>query len=703
MKLVTYVELDTPTWIPESPEAIVTWRWTTPASYLPDGVDAIPSLKSVSFSPARISLGANLGERAVLTATFKDHRHIFDTEAFDSGTFWGKWRARYTTRLRGRALRWTQGASQLDSSLWTTMHFIVDSVSGPAADGTYTIVAKDPLKLADSDRAQAPMLSTGSMVAGIDSDDGSLILTPSGIGDYEYPASGYVALGGTEICSFNREGDIVYLGRGALNSTASEHESGERVQLVLTYSAQDPADIIADLLTEYAGVDWDSIPITTWQAETGAFLQTLYTAVIAEPTSVNTLVSEIIEQAALALWWDPIEELIKLRVLRTLTTGAADFSNLNIMQGSLSIKEQPGMRLSQVWTYFGQRDFLKNVEQPDNFRSVAVTADLEAEAEYGGAVIKKIYSRWIPFGARSVATRLNALLLSRYVDPPRSCTFKLWRYGADYPILGSAYHVAAWPLQNIDGSASDMPIQITRLNPANESFEIEADEMLSASIASVDLTDRVIIIDGAINNINLTTLHDSIYPAITGDESPPINVSVYIEENVIVGSAGTWEAAFVVDGSWNPAVVPTIYVRGRIEGAGGMGGDGAGGGSWGHSGGTALYVRRAVTLVLNEGVGQIWGGGGGGGAGFVGGTGGGGGGGAGQIGGAGGAGAVRASEPGTANYGGRGGFFAGDGGGPGEPGFYGSGAIPGGPAGSAIDGIGYVSKIGTGNIRWAEV
>lgn len=718
MKSLTYIEIDVPNWANSSPEELVTYRFAQPTAYLPKDIEAIPSITGVSFSPACISLGENLGERASLTISFKDHKHIFDTESFDSGTFWGKWRARYGTKLRGRSIRWLQGHLGDAIGDFETRHFIIDSTDGPSPDGSYSITAKDILKLADNERAQAPTLSNGFIVSNIDADDTSATLSPTGIGDLEYPASGYVAIGGSEICAFTRSGNTLTLTRGQLNTTATTHQSGERAQLVLQYTAEDPADIISDLLQTYAGISSTYIPIAAWKSETENFLQTLYSATISEPTSVKTLISELIEQAAIAVWWEPLIPQIRLKVLRKIPTDAETYDEKNTLVGTLSTQEQADSRVSQVWTYFGQRNSLRPVSEADNYRSVALTANLQKETEYGGAIIKKIFSRWIPFGARSVALRLNDLILARFADPPRACSFSLWRHGSENPMLGSGYRLGSWSFQNIDGTATTMPIQITRLNPTQEAYNIEAEEMLAAEIAPTDLTNRTIIIDGSINDVNLKTLHDSIYPEVVGDESPAVSLKVYIEESVIVGSSSAGTPAFTV-GDFPAGMTITIYVRGRIQGAGGQGGpineyDNSGG-----DGGTAIYTRHAVNLILNEGSAQVWGGGGGGGTSsfywwgvyelYPGG------GGSGTIPGSGGVGYDQHDEPlyanaGTSELGGDGYHGVDDGGYGGDPGLAGgTGTGPGlgvgigGAAGNAIDGLSYITKTGTGDVRGGQV
>jgi hypothetical protein len=669
MKSLTYIEIDVDAFALASPQPETTFRFTREVDYLPADIEAISSIKSVSYTPSRISLGENLGERATLTIAFMDHRHIFDGEDYDSGTFWGKWRARYGTRLRGKSVRWYQGLLGQTLAQMEERHFLVESTTGPDANGAYQIIAKDVLKLADGDRAQAPLLSNGFIVANIDDSVTSATLSPAGIGNAEYPASGHVAIGGEEICAFTRSGDVLTLTRGQLGTLAAAHEAGDRAQLVLRYVGEDPGDIIADLLENYAGVPASYVPLTTWNTETDAFLQRLYTATIAEPVSVNKLISELVEQAALAVWWEASTQLIRLQVLRPISTDAARFTEQNTMEGSLRIKDQPGTRISQVWTYFGQRNPLEPIDEEKNFRSVAISANLEAEAAYGGASIKKIFSRWIPFGGRQVAERLNDILLGRFVDPPRHFTFETFRYGDVSPMLGGGYRVEAWPIQNVDGTPTNAPIQITRLNPMADRYQIEAEEMLFEAVGPVDLTNRVIIIDSGTLDVNLRELHDSIYPAPTGSESPAITVTCFIAESAIVGASEANRIAFDV-GDWPMGIDIAVYVRGRIQGAGGDGGNAGNNATSqaGEDGGTALYTRYPIDLILDEGDGEIWGGGGGGGGGNGEGDeddlpAGGGGGGAGQIPGDGGVGYLEgpAGEPGTNNAGGQGGEF-----GPGE-------------------------------------
>lgn len=719
MRYIEYIEIDVPSFVPALPEEIETYRFTKPSDYLPKNIRAIASLSSVQYTPSVISLGKDMGQRGVLTASFTDHKHIMAAEPFNQGTFFGKFRARHGLKLRGRALRWYQGVVGQALEDMEVRHFVIDANSGPDLQGRYTITAKDILKFADGDRAQAPALSQGFSGGALDADDTSLTLSPAGIGNAEYPASGYVCIGGNEICAFARSADALTITRGQFNTEAREHDAGSRVQLCLRYDAQDPANILADLFINYAGVDGDFVPLGDWLAETGAYLQRLYTVLIPEPTDVRKLVSEIIEQSALAIWWEPLQQQIKLQVLRGIPTAAQLYTPDNVLAGSVGVAEQPGARISQVWIYFGQRDPTRGLDEVENMRSTAIVGNLEAEDAYGGAAIKKIFSRWIPFGALSVAQRVGQIQLARFKDPPRKFAFAVFRNYQDAsnrPDLGGGYRLEAWPLQDITGASLPASVQVTKLDPQPDRYLAEAEEILFETIDPGDLTNRVITIDSDINNVILRELHDDIFPVITGSEDPPVTVTCIVTSGAIVGSASPSIPAFNV-GSWPVMGIPiTLQVAGRIQGAGGDGGGNSP--TSGGTGGPALYTRYAISL--DDLAGRIFGGGGGGGRGrSVSGFPphdhrGGGGGGAGRVPGNGGVAtggtANGNGDPGTLDAGGAGANVGsgdgGAGGGPGQNGGGGGGGSgsSGGAAGISIDGISFVTTTsGPGDRRGPQV
>lgn len=679
-------------------------------------IDAYPLIKTIDFQPAIVSLGGDIGQRAVLKVTFKDARHSdagpnFDkypadrdySDPYNRGTFWGKFRAR-NPFLRGRAIRYIRGTVGQTLSQMETRHLVIDSIDGPGPTGDFSIIAKDVLKLADGDRSVAPLLSNGFLNADITAVATTATLAPSGIGNAEYPASGYLAIGGKEVVTFTRSADTLTIVRAQLNTVGVEHKAQDRVQLILRYAAQDPADIISDLLQTYAGVPSAYVPLTDWQSETAGFLGTVYTLNICEPTSVADLIGELITQMGAAIWWDDLDQQLHLQVLRAVSTTAQRYNEDNVLADTLEVREQPEKRISQVIVYFGQINPLLKIDETSNYRSTesqsATNSGNTFLVDEGNEAIKTIFARGIAQGGRTIATRIAQKHLSRYVVAPRRFNFEILRLSTTIPHLGIGIRIGgglpsveSWPFQDDTGARIDVPAQITRHNPMADRSVVEAEEMLFTQFSSeaIDTTTKTIILDANENNINLRTRHDELF----GTPSLGDTIKCFITTGVIIGSTSETTPAFDV-GTWpagSPAIDLILIITGRIQGKGGQG-TAVNGAT--HNGGTALYTRQTVSIAAN----QIWGGGGGGASYFLSiSETAGGGGGAGQLPGAGGADSFQnnVGQPGTTEAGGAGGAdtsggHAGAGGGPGLAGS-GPTAGPGnqGAAGKGVDGISYVT------------
>lgn len=909
----------------------VTLRFAVPTADLPASVECIPNIKSVTFDPATVSLGQNLGQRATLTVTFDDHKHSDTGEGFDKylsdrtydpysqGTFWGKFRSRQPF-VRGRPLRWIIGTTDQDIGDMETRHYIIDSFTGPDNNGLFKIIAKDLLKLADGDRALAPAVSEGFLVSDITNVQTTLTLSPTDVA-INYPNSGYVNIGGTEIVSYTHSGidgftklllhcdgvdatttftdassaahggatvngnaqvdtaqskfggasllldgvgdyltysnhadwelgsgdftidwwerrssasvgggamarhansnfapwvltksdganlrffassngsswdiaDNVDLGaielnawhhfaivrsgniffcfrdgayqaifssdksffassaalsigrvwdssspaqgdfpgwmdeiriskgvarwtspftppaiayaattdtltivRGQLGTTASSHSTQDRVQLCIRYVSVTPDRIIFDLLRNYAGADAIYLPLEDWHQEVLSYLNRSYTATVAQPLAVNTLISELIEQAGLSMWWDDRNQEVGMLVLRGLIYSNDFYDDENMIADTLQVTEQPDKRLSQVHTYFGQINPITSLTDKANYRSVSKISDAQSESDYGSAAIKEIFSRWIPNLGRSVADRLGGILISRFKDPPRKFSFSLLRNSMQEVVLANGYQLSSWPLQLDTGEDATINVQVTRMRPSADLIELEAEEVIYPVTAAEDLTTRNIIVDANTYNLNLRDAHDLIYPTPTAG----ITVILTVNSGVKVGS--TSESAVALDiGTWPVGVTIIVHVAGRVQGHGGRG---LGyGGPPGTNGGNAIYTRQAISLSCP---GQIWSGGGGGGFAtysappysFIWG----GGGGAGFDPGQGGlsspdTGAPLMGSPGTTEAGGAGHGYAGAGGGPGLDGSPGIlGGSVGTSKGNSIDGVSHVTT-GTWN------
>lgn len=551
--------------------AVAAYTWTRPvlgttaslrfaeaANYRPQDIEAIASIQEVSVTPSRIKPGEDLGSRATVRVSFKDHPHT-DTgpgldpyyadrayDPYEQGTFWSKFRARQPY-LRGESLTLYRGFTgqslgEMESSL-----FVVESFDGPTIDGVYTVIAHDPLKMLDGDRAQCPRINRGRLSADLTNSATSFTIIPSGQGNLEYEASGWINLAGKEVVSFTRSGDTFTIVRGQLGTAATTHKSGDRVQQVARFDSLDPADIIYQLMTEYADVPADWIPLDDWLAETGGYLQRVFDSTIAEPTAVSKLVAELMENAGLSIWWDELGRKVRLRVLRPITTDSEVIDERLMVKNSIGIREQPDKRFTEVWIHFGQVSPLGG-ETVDNYPAVSVTTNLEAEYNYGSEKIKKIYSRWIARGGRTAADRVCQNVLSRFVTPPRLFTYSLMRGAQNDPVLGGGYIVSHRSLQDATGAPVQEPVQIVSLKRGPAQFEVTA-EGFSYSIDE-DLGDRQVTITADMFGVNLKSLHDDSYPA----PNPGDTVTCIVEAQARVGGTSSLPAFSI--GTW-PTQTPT--------------------------------------------------------------------------------------------------------------------------------------------------
>jgi hypothetical protein len=611
----------------------------------------IPSLVSVSTTPGALNLAAMygsagaLGQREVMTLVFQDHRHSdllvdkyrlerrtgaaqfgspSDTyDPYTRGTFWGKWLARNPYHA-GYALRVYEGFLGDALADMRVRHYIVDRIEGPA-EGEVRVVAKDTLSKLEAKKAVAPAASRGELGANITAVSSSATLSPSGIGEEDYPhrdgspSEMYLAIG-DELVKASRVSDTLTLTqRGAFGTTAAAHNDEDLVQWVLVYFAQRAHVIVYDLLVNYAGIDAASIDFDDWEAQ-AAEITELYTGLIAEPTPVQDLVGELCQQAGFTVWHDPATGMINLRALRASSSIATITDDAWIVEGSLRTKRQDDKRVSQVWVYYGQKNPLEDQDDRRNYysRVVVIDPDAEGEEQYGTPKVQEIFSRWIPQFGRESAVSTGERILSIFRDPPVEARFSVDAVRDEALALARFVTLETSELQDETGDVEDATqFAVVSLERSEAQVHVVAQEVTFAAVpggSGSENDPRTIYIENNAYNLNLRTIHDSLYEAPV-EGSPSLAVTFVVVSGVIIGST-SYDYAMRT-GSWPSTTDLYLTNNGRIAGKGGAGGYGgspAGApASAGADGGPALLVERR--LVIDNTNGQIWGGGGGGGGG----------------------------------------------------------------------------------------
>ena len=600
---------DLPNYDPETK----TYRFCSMRSPHPSGLDAIPSLKSVSVSPSKIDIAGGLGVRSSVSLQFNDHpasdigvdKYLDDRTyiASERGSYWTKWRAR-NPFYQGQSIRVLSGFivnGVYDVTNFQTRHYIIENVT--VSGGTCSITGKDPLKLADSNRAQAPRASTGTLAAAITNVQTTATLQPSGVGA-EYPASGFIRIG-SEVMEFTRATDTLTLTRGQYNTLATSHSEDSTAQLCLVYSDQ-VNSIVEDLLVNYADIDAAFIPTAEWQSEIDDFQSGLLSAIITEPVGVQTLLKELGEQAPHSLYWDERTQKIKLTCIKPPPIDADVIDqDENILADSLRIKDENDMRVNTVFVYFGQIDPTRKLDETNNYAQTYVRVDADNIAAYGSNKIKTIFSRWINNNNKAAALVLAAKIGRRFGFAPRSITFDL--DAKDSSVwAGQTIDVLHHEIADFTGAPEQTTFQILsvseRENYRYEALEYTYAEALPEDEGGGDAGVDLIVISGTRTNLNIRDIYDGLFP--TPDATT--EVKVVIESSAIVGSPTNATPA-IVTGSFPSGAILTIENRGYIVG---KGGDGGVAGGDGEDGGDALELNYPITL---NNLGIIGGGGGGGG------------------------------------------------------------------------------------------
>lgn len=459
----------------------------------------IPSVQSISTSPTRINVGGRqgrdkpLGRRADVRITLKDHPHgdnvvdpYVDERDYDPltrGTFWSKW-LRRNPFYTNRALRVLTGYAGQSLDEFQRREYRIERIDGPDSRGNVTIRAQDVLRLADNDKAQAPRISRGELLADLSDSATSMVVTGGALEQYNQGGTQAVRIGDEVIryssVSVDGAGDLVFTGlqRGSDNTEAQEHDEGDTVQACLEFDQAAPWDVAFELLTEYGNVPSEFIDFSQWQDEAGTWLSGLtVTRLITEPIGVTKLLGELSEQTLFFIWWDERAQLIPFRAVRPAVGDVPLITqDGNLLQNETSAEVRPEQRASEVWVTYLPRDPVTDRDERENFRRTSARVDETAASpiEYGERQVYEVYSRWLETEAQ--VDLLSFRLLARYRTPTAYLSFTLDAKDRDALSLGDAFDVEWKGFVDDTGAPRRVRYQIIseHENPPGERVQYEA-------------------------------------------------------------------------------------------------------------------------------------------------------------------------------------------------------------------------------------
>lgn len=415
------------------------------------GGEYIPALTSVGGYEQEVNIAGytsnigGLGVRASVSVTLRDFpTRDVETDKYwserisgvaqidepgydpiDRGSFWTKFKARIPN-YAGRSLRVIQGhideAGQFVAD--KTRHYVMDEFTGPNDSGEVTIKAKDILSLADNDKAKCPKQSQGRLLEDIEANQTTAVLSPSGIGNAEYPSSGWATIG-SEIVQFTRTGDNLTLTRGQLGTEAATHSANDTVQVAYRAERVRADTLIRNMLVNFGNIPASYIPFSEWQAEFNRWGSKMFlSTTICKPENVSTLLGEI-NQLGITLWWDEIAQLIRIKLNHPPDGPVAEWSDRdNIM--SIKQEDNDDERATQVDMWSVQIDPTRGLAKENFLRGyVAISLDSQHPNMFGIPRVKTIYTRWLDHGDDSAVKIITGRLLNRYKRAPVTYTVKI--------------------------------------------------------------------------------------------------------------------------------------------------------------------------------------------------------------------------------------------------------------------------------------
>ena len=701
----------------------------------PRNVEGFPFLKKVKVTPSIIKPQEGMGVRATIDVQLTDAPHhdigidpYVDDRSYDPlerGTFWAKHLVRNPYYV-GQPLRHYRGRIEGDEFVVESLHnFRMETMAGPSSGGQFKITGKDLLKLADNDRAKAPREATAALTADLNTTATSFTVQPAGAGN-NYAAAGYVRIN-QEVMAYTRSSDTFTVTRGQYGTAAAAHGNDDNVQECYSFAAdvgKTPQEIVYDLFINYVdNLPPSAIDFDEWAAQEFNFV---YQGIVTEPEGVRDLVNELAEQAGFYVWPDEEQNTIRFHRIRPVGPNAKTLEDRsNLLKQRTTPKVADNLRVGAVTVYFGQRDPTEDLEKKSNYRGIqTVLSDSFDATKYPDPRIKEVFSRWIIQGGRSSALDTGRRIAQRFGESP--LIIEHATHIKDKLKLGDLYLFESRLTPDFTGAPgrrSVLAIESEEAERGTTRRVVALQERYEPPPLGEERIVEYTVGDSF--NRNAREDHDAVYQPPTGGET----VRFIVPTGAFIGSLDASLPAFDV-GVWPTSVTVIVEVVGRIQGKGGDGGetDFSNGATAyvGQDGGTAIYLRRPITLVYPNG--EIFAGGGGGGGGFNEFPGGGlqgglgGGGGAGTSPGAGGIPAPSFPEPesangrpGTKDAGGAGGTrndgtgSGGTGGDPGQPGTQGTGynaqagffpGADGGSEGLSIDGIAFVTVSGAaGDLR----
>lgn len=494
-------------------DATKTFKFCTTAPAIPLDQGFIPLLRDARMGPGEVDPGMSMGKRGSVRFALGDAPHddygvdpYVAERSYDPltrGLFWGRFLRRWPFYL-GRALRWYSGflpASDtvLDQAefkaLFRSRAYVIESIDGPDSSGEVTVTAKDPLKLADKERAKAPKPSKGKLLSALSDVATPSTLDVSTTDDTEYDlksgeSEDYVRVGDeiltytgtTPIAAGVRLTGVSRAAPSPYETTQQSHDADDAVQRCRFFAGK-VIDVVKELLENYTPNFQSAwIPYADWQTEYDTWLAGLTVErLVVDPEGVRSLLDELVAQGlSWGFWWDEVHQQVSYRALRPFDSAATPtrFSDdAHIVRDSVDVADEPERLINEVRVLYGQRDPTGDRGDYQNYRQgdFQQDADSQSDRQTGQKRARTIYARWHPASNESRVRQLTSRILGGHARLLRRIRWRVDRKDDDIDVaqfldLHTAY------LLDVFGQPIDTRVQVIHVEERGDELDVLARE-----------------------------------------------------------------------------------------------------------------------------------------------------------------------------------------------------------------------------------
>lgn len=416
---------------------------------------SMPLLEGVSTEEARINLGAvregesPFGLRGTIKVSLTDalFRNQFGDFYADERTIQGSLGALLLAWLGDAApqmeLYWYRGVKGQTLAQMDQRRFDLTNIQPPSG-GKWTIEGMDPLHRAMRKKAQFPRATDLRLVGNIDATtaDVTVFGLEADVSDqFGNTATSYARIGSEVISYTGYSGAdglwaLEGVNRGVLDTVASEHNDDDALQRCAHFDRARYYDIVRHILRDHTTVDNALIPYNAqWLPEGVTYLSTLFgTGTIVEPMAADVVCGMAMRDGMFSLWWDPLDQLIKIKALRQPRTTPVTLNEAQHLV-AVSVARRSEDRITRVVSHYGRRNPTEGIEEAKNYSAIRVRIDTEAEGtDFADGTLRArtIYSPFMRSDANAVLSQF--LQLQRYKESPAYMTFRVAKKDGDFGI-----------------------------------------------------------------------------------------------------------------------------------------------------------------------------------------------------------------------------------------------------------------------------